>query len=166
MTTSTQSSIKTLAVGLTVQFKKLNPNAVLPRYAYEQAVGFDLAACLMSESGKSQQVVLPPNSVRIIPTGLAMIPPKGYFIGVCSRSGLASKNPPIFVSNAPGIIDPDYTGEVNVLLYNGGHQSVYVKHGDFIAQGVLFHAADRLNFKEIETLPTTTRGEKGLGSSG
>lgn len=147
-------------------YKKLRPEAVLPRRAYDDAIGFDLAACLMSETGKSQQILIPPRNVRAVTTGLVLIPPKDYFISVCSRSGLASRNPVVFVSNAPGIIDPDYTGELIVLLYNGGNESVYVKHGDFIGQAVLFPATRPDAIREIWDLPTTKRGEKGLGSSG
>lgn len=119
----------------------------------------------MSETGRSQQIILPPRNVRAIPTGLALFPPLGYFIAICSRSGLASKNPSIFVANAPGIIDPDYTGEIKVLLYNGGNESVYIKHGDFIAQAVLLNAAGKIKLQETQTVPLTKRGEKGFGSS-
>lgn len=148
-----------------LKYRKLSAEAVLPRSAYDEAVGLDLAACLMSETGRSQQIILPPRNVRAIPTGLALFPPLGYFIAICSRSGLASKNPSIFVANAPGIIDPDYTGEIKVLLYNGGNESVYIKHGDFIAQAVLLNAAGKIKLQETQTVPLTKRGEKGFGSS-
>lgn len=145
-------------------YRKINENAILPRQAYDAAVGFDLAACLISESGRSQQIVLSPRCVRMIPTGLILRASSNFFVAICSRSGLASKNPPIFVANAPGIIDPDYTGEARILLYNGGNESVYVKHGDFIAQAILLpYTAGRLN--ELKSLPTTNRGDKGYGSS-
>ena len=151
--------------GLILEFKKVNPEAIMPRQAYERAVGLDLAACLMSETGKSRQVLLPSRNSRVVETGLILIPPPGYFIAICSRSGLASRNPSVFVANSPGIIDPDYTGEIKVILYNGGNESVNIKHGDFIAQAVLLPAAGRTTLKEIEAVPTTLRADRGFGSS-
>lgn len=148
-----------------LSYVKLHPDVADLRRAYQKPAGIDIAAHLISESGRYNQMVLPPLNTRIIPTGYIVRPPPGYIVTVCSRSGLAAKA--IFVANAPGIIDPDYTEELKVLLYNGGHQSVYIKHGDYIAQLVLFPVAFA-NLKAIDRteLPQTERGGKGFGSSG
>lgn len=82
---------------------------------------------------------------------------------VVSRSGLALRG--IFVTNAPGILDPDYRGEIEVLLYNGGHEAHYVKHGDRIAQ-LIFAPFTPASVREVEALSETERGAKGFGSTG
>jgi len=82
---------------------------------------------------------------------------------VCSRSGLASRG--IFVANAPGIVDPDYTGEIKVILFNGSQEPHYVRQGDRIAQ-VLIIPFFEPGFAEVDRFPPTERGERGFGSSG
>jgi dUTP pyrophosphatase len=147
-----------------ILYTKVAPDVTLPRQAYN-AVGLDLAAYLISETGRTQQVVVPPRCSKLISTGLRMMPPPGFFIAICSRSGLAAGTPPIFAANAPGIIDPDFTGIVQVILYNGGHDSVYIKHGDYVAQMILLPLAASPNFIEVMVLPETRRGETGFGST-
>lgn len=146
-----------------IPFKKLHPAAFLPKSWSAEAVGLDLHACLISETGRDNTSMIPPNSVRNIGTGLAAETPIGFWLGVCSRSGLALKS--LFVANAPGVIDPDFRGEIKVLLYNGSHQAQYVKHGDRIAQLVLFpHCIP--SAIEVDVLSETLRGDAGLGSTG
>ena len=82
---------------------------------------------------------------------------------VCSRGGLASKS--IFVANAPGIIDPDYRGEIMVILYNGGHETYYIQHEDRIAQLIAIQA-QMTGIVELEITDETERGEGRLGSTG
>jgi dUTP pyrophosphatase len=92
-----------------------------------------------------------------------MRPAPGHVILVCSRSGFAVRG--IFVANAPGIVDPDYTGEIQVILFNGSTEPHYVKHGDRIAQVLVvpFLANDIV---EVDAFDTTARGDKGFGSTG
>lgn len=71
----------------------------------------------------------------------------------------------LIVLNAPGIIDPDYRGEIMVLLYNGGHQSQYVEHGDRVGQMILL-PFQPFGLQEITELEATERGDKGFGSTG
>lgn len=146
-----------------LRVKRLHPQAQLPRSYSEQAVGLDLYACLWSAEGRPNTAILPPRTTRSISIQIAVEAPPGVFLTVCSRSGLAKKS--IFVANAPGIIDPDYRGEVAVLLYNGGHETYYVKHGDRVAQLV---ATPIVLFSCLETdvLSETQRGENGFGSTG
>jgi len=82
---------------------------------------------------------------------------------VVSRSGLAGIG--VFVTNAPGIIDPDYRGEIKVLLYNGGFQAHYVQHGDRIAQLIIAPFVPA-TCREVQLLTETARGEAGFGSTG
>ena len=88
---------------------KLHPDAALPSYAYEKSAALDLSAHLLSSGSHPFVLTLPPNSVKLIGTGLAMRPPANHVILICSRSGLATRG--IFVANAPGVVDPDYTGK-------------------------------------------------------
>lgn len=146
-----------------LRYHRLHPEAPLPFSAYERSAAYDLSAFLLSESGRPNTLLIPPRTSRLVPTGLVLLPPPGFFLMVCSRSGLATKS--IFVSNAPGIIDPDYTGEIKVILFNGSHESFYVKHGDRIAQ-VVVTPFNQCGFEELKELPSTQRGDKGFGSTG
>lgn len=149
----------------TILVKKLHPEAKVPRSWSDIAVGYDLHALILSDTGRPNNVIIPPQSTRSIHTGIAIECPAGLFAEVRSRSGLGRRS--IFVTNSPGTIDPDYRGEIEVLLYNGGRDTYYVQHGDRVAQ-LLFppvYIAD-FEFREVERLSETTRGVSGFGSTG
>lgn len=146
-------------------YKKLHPDAELPSRAYGTPIGWDIHAHLISETNRAMQAVIPPGSSRLIGTGLILLPPSGYFFAVCSRSGLAASQPPIFVANSPGIVDPDYTGELKIILFNGGHSSVYIKHADRIAQLVIFARPPECILESFTEIPHTERGIKGFDAS-
>lgn len=146
-----------------VKFRCLFDTAKVPQSWSDDAVGIDLHAHLISDTGRENTTMIPSCATRNIGTGLAAEPPPGYFLACCSRSGLGSKS--LFVANAPGIIDPDYRGEIKVLFYNGSLTTHYVKHGDRIAQLVLFPFS-RIYVDVVEELSKTLRGEAGLGSTG
>lgn len=128
---------------------------ILPKYQTNQAVGFDLHACL------DDCIVIWPNKSAVIPTNLAFHLIDGYEAQIRSRSGLAF-NHHICIPNAPGTIDSDYTGEVKVLLYNYGTKNFRVNHGDRIAQVVLSHVYRATDIKTINL----ERGNNGFGSTG
>lgn len=143
---------------------RLQQEARLPLRARPEDVGYDIFAFLLSESGRSNTALIPPRTTRAIPTGIAVEAPDGWFPAICSRSGLASKS--IWVANAPGIVDRGYRGEIIVLLYNGGHESIYIQHEDRIAQLVLVPAMES-TLVEVESLsPSSGRGANGFGSTG
>lgn len=146
-----------------LKFKRLHSDAKLPRRWSEESVGYDIHAYCVSETGRPNTVLLPPRTTRNVSTGLLVEPPPGHFVMVCSRSGLAKHS--IVVANAPGIIDPDYRGEIMVLLYNGGHESHYLKHEDRIAQLVVVPVTP-IEILEVNELSTTGRGAAGFGSTG
>lgn len=148
-----------------LKWMRLHPKAFAPTRAYPSDVGLDLRACLISESGRENTLLVPAQNTRRVPTCIAIEPPTGYFAAVCSRSGMATKNPPLFVANAPGIIDPGYRGALDVILFNGGFSSVYITHGQCIGQLVLFPvwSADH---EEVMELSTADRGHAGFGSTG
>ena len=130
----------------------------LPTYATESSAGMDVRAKLETP------IVLQPGAYRLIPTGLYAALPAGTELQVRPRSGLAFKHG-VTVLNAPGTIDADYRGEIGVLLINHGAQPFTVENGERIAQLVLARY-ERIEWKETETLPDTTRGAGGFGSTG
>ena len=130
----------------------------LPRYMTPDAAGMDLRADLEAE------IVLAPSERRLVPTGLAVAIPPGFEGQVRARSGLAARDG-LTVLNAPGTIDADYRGEVQVLLANLGREPVRVQRGARIAQLVIAPVA-RATWREVATLPASARGEGGFGSTG
>jgi dUTP pyrophosphatase len=130
----------------------------LPRYQSEHAAGMDLAADI------EESVTLAPLERRAIPTGLAVEIPPGYEGQVRPRSGLALRHG-IGCLNAPGTIDADYRGEIQVLLVNLSNSPFSLKRGDRIAQLVLSPVA-RAEWVEVEALEDTARGGGGFGSTG
>ena len=128
----------------------------VPQYQSLDAAGCDLVA--------NEDREIPPNDWIIVSTGLHLEMPPGVEGQVRSRSGLAAKHG-IFVVNSPGTIDPDYRGEVKVILGNMNQTPFFVKKGDRIAQ-LVFSPFFRAVFEGSEVLSETTRGSGGLGSTG
>lgn len=148
---------------LRLTWVKLHAEAQAPFLAYDESAAYDLSLCWMTDTGRPNNIILPPNFTKVFPTGLALRPPPGHLLLICSRSGMAQKS--VFVANSPGVIDPTYTGEIKVLLYNGGTSSMHFKHGDRIAQALVVPFA-AVKLALAEGLPETARGDKGFGSSG
>lgn len=146
-----------------LRFKKLHPEAILPRRWSDDAVGWDVHAHLITDTGKRNTLLLPPRTTRNIATGLMIEPPKMHFVMVCSRSGLSSKS--IVVANAPGIVDPDYRGELRILLFNGSYESYYIRHQERVAQLFLMPVIP-MECIEVTELSESPRGENGFGSTG
>jgi dUTP pyrophosphatase len=140
--------------------ERLHPDAKLPTRSTPESVGLDLYAFLLTEGGRPNTALIPPRQTKMIPTRIKVQPPEGFYFMIHSRSGLAKNN----VFTTTGTIDPDYRGEIQVLLYNGGYESHYVRHEDRIAQLVLHPVC----FEDIKDhmVNETIRGEKGFGSSG
>ena len=124
------------------------------------AAGADLAAAV----AEGESLSIPPEGRMLVPTGLALAIPAGYEGQVRPRSGLAAKHG-VTVLNAPGTIDADYRGEVQVLLVNHGERPFAVIRGMRIAQLVIAPVTAAA-FAEVESLPDTTRGAGGFGSTG
>jgi dUTP pyrophosphatase len=147
-----------------IKIKRLHEDAYLPYRATKESVGYDLFAYSKTESGRPNKLLVPPRTTRAIPTGLIIVPPPGYSILIASRSGMA-KERSLFVTNAPGIVDPDYRGEILVLLYNGGHESHYVEHGNRVGQMILLPFKS-FPYSEVLEVDKTERGDAGFGSTG
>lgn len=142
-----------------VKIKKLKENAVLPTRGSAAAAGYDLYACLDSDS-----VEIKPNTNVKIGTGLSIAVPDGYFGAIFARSGLAAKEN-LRPANCVGVADSDYRGEYIVALHNDGEETRIVKNGDRIAQLVIMPYLS-VEFSEADELSQTERGAGGFGSTG
>lgn len=147
-----------------LQVFRLRKEANLPRRALSKSVGFDVEAFLLTESGRPSTKIIPPQCTISISTGVVVLPPAGFSILVCSRSGMAAAG--LIVANAPGVIDPDYTGELKVLLCNTSWESRHVKHQDRVAQLLIIPCPIPSPVLEINALPQSERGPRGFGSTG
>lgn len=141
---------------VTVKFKKLNPDAIIPSYAHPGDAGADLVAI--------EQYTLGPQKRLAIPTGLAAEVPEGYEMQVRPKSSLALKHG-VTVLNTPGTVDAGYRGEIKVILINLGSSVFEISRGQRIAQIVIAPIV-RAEFTLVETLGDSPRGEGGFGSTG
>jgi dUTP pyrophosphatase len=132
----------------------------LPSYHSALAAGLDLIAAVPADRAFS----LAPGARALIPTGIAVALPPGTEAQVRPRSGLAVRHG-LTVLNAPGTIDADYRGEIQVLLVNLGGEAVAITRGMRIAQLVVATVA-RAQLREVESLDETKRGTGGFGSTG
>lgn len=150
-----------------LKITKLHPDAKLPRVATAESIGADVYAYLKSESGREIKMVIPPGTTRMVSTGIVAVAQPPFSILVCSRSGLAAQRT-LFVTNAPGVIDPDYRGEIKILLHNAGTENQWISHADRIAQLILVPipipdvSESDLDLRNL----TSLRGDKGFGSTG
>src|SRR5665213_564956 len=145
-----------------IQITRLPHGRDLPLPAYQSALaaGLDLIAAVPAD----KPLNLAPGARALIPTGIAIALPPGIEAQVRPRSGLAVKHG-LTVLNAPGTIDADYRGELQVLLVNLGAEPVAITRGMRIAQMVIATVA-RAKMQEVEFLNETERGTGGFGSTG
>ena len=134
----------------------LHPDARAPERTREGDAGYDLRSVEAFE--------LRPGERRTVPTGVAIALPDGVAGLVVPRSGLAARHG-ISVVNGPGLIDPNYRGEIKVVLVNLGEHPFAAEVGDRIAQLLLvpFWSPE---LQVVDALPESDRGANGFGSSG
>ncbi len=130
----------------------------LPAYASEGSAGMDLYAAV------NDAVTLEPGERRLIPTGVRIALPYGYEAQVRARSGLALKRG-LGMVNAPGTIDSDYRGEIQVILINWSDEPQTVRRGERIAQLVVAPVT-KVDWAEESELEDTGRGDGGFGHTG
>jgi dUTP pyrophosphatase len=133
-------------------------NHQLPSYATVSSAGMDLKANTL------EPIVLKPMERYLFPTGIYIQLPEGYEAQIRPRSGLAAKYG-ITVTNAPGTVDADYTGEVKVSLINLSNDTFVVQPGERIAQMVIAKY-EKITWNEVAVLDETERGAGGFGSTG
>jgi dUTP pyrophosphatase len=136
---------------------RLRPAAQLPVRAYNDDAAFDLHA--------AADAVVPPLGRAVVPTGIALGLPAGVAALTLPRSGLAARHG-VTLLNTPGLIDPGYRGEVQIVLHNTDTEHEFVVHaGDRIAQLLVVGLLD-VALLEVQRLDDTARGASGFGSTG
>ena len=141
---------------MTVKFRKIDPDAVLPSYAHPGDAGMDVRSV--------EALEIAPGGRHLVRTGLVMMLPPGYEAQVRPRSGLALKSG-VTVLNTPGTIDEGYRGEVGVILVNHGEKPFSVERGMKVAQIVVAPVV-RAEIAETDETDATARGAGGFGSTG
>lgn len=147
-----------MAVKVKVLARKLNHEFGYPEYATPGSAGMDL------RSNEINPVEIHPGCHFLFNTGLWIHLPDKYEAQIRSKSGLAL-NRQLIVLNSPGTIDPDYRGQVGVILYNAGRSIQTVYPGDKIAQMVIAKF-EQAEWEPVESLNSTERGDGGFGSTG
>ena len=141
---------------MTLKFKRIHPDAILPAYAHPSDAGMDVRSV--------EDLTIPAGERALVHTGLVMLLPPMYEAQVRPRSGLALKSG-ITVLNTPGTIDSGYRGEIGVILMNHSKAAFNVRKGDKIAQLVIAPVTQP-EVVETDTIDDTDRGEGGFGSTG
>jgi dUTP pyrophosphatase len=131
----------------------------LPAYQSEQAAGLDLMAAVLPDA----PMTIAPGRWATVPTGLVLALPAGSEGQVRPRSGIAARHG-VTVLNAPGTIDADYRGEVQVILVNHGSEPFVVTRGMRVAQ-LIVAKCERAKLVETAQLMSTSRGTGGFGST-
>jgi dUTP pyrophosphatase len=130
----------------------------IPEPATSGSAGIDLCAAIVGER------VIAAGARELVPTGFAIALPSGYEGQIRPRSGLALHHG-ITIPNAPGTIDSDYRGEIQVILMNLGAAPFALRRGDRIAQLVVARV-ERTAWIEVDSLDETGRGDGGFGHTG
>ena len=140
-----------------LRIRRLDSTVSLPSYGTSEAAGFDLAA--------AHDLVVPPQQIALVRTGLVIEVPSGYFLAIFARSSTPLKRG-LIVSNGVGVIDSDYSGpndEVMIQVMNITPSDVTIGRGDRLAQGIVL-PAPRVTWEEVTEIREVTRG--GFGSTG
>ncbi|MDQ3388161.1 MAG: dUTP diphosphatase [Gemmatimonadota bacterium] len=142
-----------------IRFRRLphNPDLPLPTRQTPGSAGHDVASA-------EEDFVLGVGERRLVATGLSMELPEEVECQVRPRSGLALRHG-IILPNAPATIDPDYRGELKVILWNSGTEPVPIARGTRIAQ-LVFARFETPEVVEVATITETSRGAGGFGSTG
>lgn len=141
-----------------VKIKKVRDNAILPSYATAGAAGMDMY------TANEEPVTLKPLQRELIPLGVAIELEEGYVAKIYPRSGLAAKKG-ITLSNAVGICDSDYRGEIMASLVNLSYDEYTVQPGDRVCQMIIM-PVEKAELVEVEELGSTERGAGGFGHTG
>ena len=130
---------------------KMSADAKIPTRATEESAGLDLHS--------PADYIIPPHGQLLVPTQIKLRVPLGYYGRLASKSSLAILHQ---LHVGAGVIDPDYTGEIIVLLINTASHVHNLAKGAPIAQLILEKISTPL-LKEVDKLPPTTRGAQGCG---
>ena len=138
-----------------IQVQRLSDKATLPTRGSPFAAGLDLYS--------ATDITVPAHGKSLVPLDISIAIPFGTYARLAPRSGLAVKH---FIDVGAGVVDYDYRGNVQVVLFNHSDTDFEVRHGDRIAQLIL----EKICMAEIEEvkdrLDETERGASGFGSTG
>jgi dUTP pyrophosphatase len=138
-----------------MKVKLLSENAILPKKGSQFAAGYDLYS--------AENVIISKNGVATIKTDISLQIPNNCYGRIAPRSGLASKN---YIGIGGGVIDPDYRGNIGVIMFNHSNEDFQVLQGDRIAQLII----EQIITPELEIIDefddNTERNDKGFGSTG
>jgi dUTP pyrophosphatase len=137
-----------------IKIKKLNPDAIIPKYSHVGDAGMDLFSV-------EKDFILKPNHRVLVGTGLSIELPKGYVSLVWDKSGIALKG----IKTMGGVIEHTYRGEYKIILVNLSSENYEIKKGQKIAQ-LLIQKIETAEIEEVDELSETTRGDGGFGSTG
>jgi dUTP pyrophosphatase len=142
---------------MTLYVKRLHKEAVIPKRGSEGAAGYDLYSLIDININSYKKAV--------IPTGIMMIIPDGYYGRIASRSGLSAKYD---IEVGAGVIDSDYRGEIKVILRNFSEFDYVVDKGEKIAQIIIepIITPNIIDATDLDDNVQTERGENGFGSTG
>lgn len=140
---------------MSLKFVRKNTEAVVPSRAHPSDVGLDLVAI------KKHKVF--PNGVVLYDTGIAVSPPKGYFVEIVPRSSISKSG--WMLANSVGTIDPSYTGNLYIALVRVDDNSPEPQLPFCLCQMVL-RKAEYFDVEEVTVLHDTDRGDGGFGSTG
>ena len=139
---------------MTLRVKKLHPDAVIPTRTSPHSFGYDLYSM--------EDITVPSMDRRIVSTGVCATLPPGVYGRIAPRSGMTLK---YGIQTGAGVVDPDFTGELVVVLFNFGSEDFEIKRGNRIAQMILERCETPL-IEEVIELTETERGDNGFGWSG
>lgn len=140
-----------------ISFKKIRPDAIVPKYQTKGASGLDISYC------GDKSIVLKPFTPLLVPTGLTVEIPNGYEGQVRPRSSLGLKG--ITIPNSPGTIDSDYRGELKIIMMNLNRKVIEIEPGQRVAQ-LAITKVEKARVTEKRKLSRTKRGHGGFGSTG
>jgi dUTP pyrophosphatase len=134
--------------------KRLSEFAIIPSRGSQYAAGFDLHS--------ARSMIIPAFGKGICPTDLSISCPIGTYGRIAPRSSLACK---YHIDVGAGVIDSDYRGPVDIVLFNHSGTDFNIKEGDRIAQLIL-EKIKVIQIIEVSELDKTGRGSGGFGSTG
>lgn len=140
---------------ISLEYRRICPEAKPPFRKRDTDAGYDLSSV--------SDVKIPPRSFCMIPTGLQISPPPGYYYTIEGRSGMIRDG----IIARRGVIDATYTGDIFVILYNSTDQDYYVRCGDRVAQ-IIVQEIQHCDFIEVDEFSEEydRRGKDGWGASG
>ena len=141
---------------INIKIKRLNENAILPEKQHDSDAGYDLHSI--------EDIILKPNQIYKVKTGIAIQIPNNYGGLVLPRSGLSSKYG-ISLINTPGLIDPGYRGELLIPLINHSSNEYTINKNERVAQLILIDIPE-VKIEVTSDLDASDRDSKGFGSTG